>query len=63
MWRRLRARPEWRFFAVLPKADLRLTVAWWVLLIAGGALPAVFAVATGLTVGRGRAVDLAGRAR
>ena len=61
MWRRLRARPEWRFFAVLPKADLRLTVAWWLLLIAGGALPAVFAVATGLTVGRGRAVDVAGR--
>ncbi|HEY5848555.1 MAG TPA: ABC transporter ATP-binding protein [Microlunatus sp.] len=51
MWRRLRARPEWRFFAVLPKADLPLAVAWWLLLIAGGALPAVFAVATGLTVG------------
>ena len=51
MWRRLRARAEWRFFAVLPKADPRLSVAWWLVLLARGLLPAGFAVATGLTVG------------
>ena len=51
MWRRLRARAEWRFFAVLPKADPRLAVAWWLVLLARGLLPAGFAVATGLTVG------------
>jgi len=27
--RRLRGRPEWRFFAVLTRADRRLAVAWW----------------------------------
>ena len=51
MWRRLQARAEWRFFAVLPKADLRLAIAWWGVLAVRGLLPAGFAVATGLTVG------------
>ncbi len=54
---RLRRRPEWQFFGVLPKAAPGLTVAWWTLLILSGVLPAVFAVATGLTV---RAVELGG---
>ena len=47
VWRRLTTRAEWRFFAVLPKADPRLAVAWWLLLVARGVLPAGFAVATG----------------
>ncbi len=49
--RRLRDRPEWRFFGVLPRADRGLATAWWVLLVARGALPAVFAVAMGWLVG------------
>src|SRR5690349_4491862 len=48
--RRLRGRPEWRFFAVLTRADRRLAVAWWAILCARGLLPAVFAIATGVLV-------------
>ena len=48
--KRLRARPEWQFFAVLPKADPVLATVWWALLILTGIMPAIFAVATGLTV-------------
>ncbi len=48
--KRLRARPEWQFFAVLPKADPVLATVWWALLILTGTMPAIFAVATGLTV-------------
>ncbi|GAA3078270.1 ABC transporter ATP-binding protein [Kribbella aluminosa] len=48
---RLRGRPEWRFFGVLPRADRGLAAAWWGLLVARGALPAVFAVAMGWLVG------------
>ena len=51
MWRRLRDRQEWRFLAVLPRADPILAAIWWALLLLGGALPAVFAVAMGFTVG------------
>jgi ATP-binding cassette, subfamily B, bacterial len=47
----LRARQEWQFFAVLPKADPVLATVWWALLILNGAMPAVFAVAIGATVG------------
>src|SRR5215204_2218069 len=46
----LRARKEWRFFAVLPRADAGLTLAWWVVLIARGLLPALFAIAMGQLV-------------
>ena len=49
--RRLRERPEWKFFSVLPKADPRLAAAWWTILLLRGALPAVFAVAMGRLVG------------
>jgi ABC-type multidrug transport system fused ATPase/permease subunit len=49
--KRLRARPEWQFFAVLPRADRALAVAWWTALAVRGALPAVFAIATGVLVG------------
>jgi ATP-binding cassette subfamily B protein len=48
---RLRARPEWKFFTVLPRADRRLAQAWWAILIARGVLPAAFAIATGFLVG------------
>ena len=49
--KRLRARQEWQFFAVLPKADPRLATVWWVLLMLNGAMPAIFAVAIGVIVG------------
>ena len=48
---RLRARQEWQFFAALPKADARLTVAWWAVLLLNGIMPAGFAVAIGVVVG------------
>jgi ABC-type multidrug transport system fused ATPase/permease subunit len=47
---RLRARNEWKFFAVLPKADRLLAVVWWVVLVLRGVLPAVFAIAMGILV-------------
>jgi ABC-type multidrug transport system fused ATPase/permease subunit len=43
----LRQRSEWKFFAVLPKADRRLAIAWWGILILRGLLPAAFALAMG----------------
>jgi ATP-binding cassette, subfamily B, bacterial len=51
MLRRLRERPEWKFFAVLPRADRGLAVAWWTVLLLRGMLPAAFAVAMGALVG------------
>ena len=51
MFRRLTGRNEWKFFAVLPKADARLATAWWIVLILRGVLPAVFAIAMGVLVG------------
>jgi ATP-binding cassette, subfamily B, bacterial len=60
VFQRLRARPEWKFFAVLPKADSPLAVAWWSVLLLRGALPAVFAIAMGVLVGAvGRGQPLA----
>ena len=50
MLERLRARNEWKFFAVLPKADRFLAVVWWVVLVLRGVLPAVFAIAMGILV-------------
>ena len=41
---------EWKFFSVLPRADLGLAAAWWALLVLRGVLPAVFAVAIGVLV-------------
>src|SRR5688572_12116676 len=46
----LRARKEWQFFAVLPRADAVLAVAWWFVLIVRGLLPALFAIAMGQLV-------------
>ncbi len=47
----LRARNEWRFFAVLPKADGLLAVVWWLVLVLRGVAPAIFAIAMGALVG------------
>src|SRR5689334_15388761 len=49
--RRLRASNQWRFFGVLLKADRRLAVLWWSVLVLRGLLPAVFAIAMGALVG------------
>ncbi|HVB38919.1 MAG TPA: hypothetical protein VND92_10295, partial [Vicinamibacterales bacterium] len=51
MLSRLRQRPEWRFFAALPKADGPLAALWWSIVALRGALPAVFAIAMGALVG------------
>jgi ATP-binding cassette, subfamily B, bacterial len=51
MLSKLRGRQEWRFFGVLPKADPAMAVAWWVVLILRGLLPAGFAIAMGGLVG------------
>ena len=51
MIQRLTNRKEWKFFAVLPKADLGLAVAWWTALLLRGVLPAAFAIAMGVLVG------------
>jgi ABC-type multidrug transport system fused ATPase/permease subunit len=50
MLRRLRERAEWKFFAVLPRADRRLALEWWAVLVLRGLLPVAFAVAMGLLV-------------
>ncbi|MQA91595.1 MAG: ATP-binding cassette domain-containing protein [Gemmatimonas sp.] len=47
---RLRARPEWRFFEELPRADAGLATAWFGLLLGRGMLPAAFAIAMGTLV-------------
>jgi ABC-type multidrug transport system fused ATPase/permease subunit len=47
----LRARAEWKFAAVLPRADRALAAAWWSVLVARGLLPAGFALAMGALVG------------
>ena len=47
----LTKRKEWKFFAVLPRADARLAAAWWTTLLLRGILPAAFAIAMGVLVG------------
>jgi ATP-binding cassette subfamily B protein len=51
MLRSLRERAGWKFFRILPRADLGLALAWWVVLLLRGLLPAGFAVAMGALVG------------
>jgi ATP-binding cassette, subfamily B, bacterial len=51
MLRRLRERPEWKFFAVLPRAARGLAWAWWAALLLRGALPAGLALSMGALVG------------
>jgi ATP-binding cassette, subfamily B, bacterial len=50
MLQSLTARKEWKFFAVLPKADPGLAAAWWTVLLLRGILPAAFAIAMGVLV-------------
>lgn len=50
VFERLRARNEWQFFAVLPRADRPLAAVWWFVLVLRGVLPAVFAIAMGVLV-------------
>src|SRR5882757_8422667 len=57
MIERLRARREWKFFSVLPKADRPLAIAWWSVLLLRGLLPAAFAIAMGVLVGAVRRGD------
>ena len=49
--RRLRARPEWKFLAILPRANPLLAAVWWSALVVRSLLPALFAIAMGLLVG------------
>src|SRR4051812_12873968 len=51
MWQRLRDRAEWKFFAVLPRADGPLALAWWAVLLLRGVLPAAFAMTMGWLIG------------
>ena len=51
MVERLRARDEWRLIRVLRRADPLLSALWWLLLVARGILPALFAIAMGLLIG------------
>jgi hypothetical protein len=46
----LRDRQEWKFFAVLHRADLPLAIAWWSMLLLRALLPAGFAIAMGVLV-------------
>ena len=48
---RLRARQEWQFLKVLPKANPVLATLWWAALLVRGVLPALFAIAMGMLVG------------
>ncbi|HEY6391336.1 MAG TPA: ABC transporter ATP-binding protein [Bryobacteraceae bacterium] len=51
MLQRLRASPQWKFFGVLPKSGGPLALAWWIVLLLRGLLPALFAIAMGVLVG------------
>jgi len=48
---RVRSSAQWRLFGVLLRADRGLAVAWWIILILRGLLPALFAIAMGVLVG------------
>ena len=47
----MRQRQEYQFFSVLPKADRGLAIAWWVIVLLRGVLPAAFAIAMGVLIG------------
>ncbi|HTS49801.1 MAG TPA: ABC transporter ATP-binding protein [Bryobacteraceae bacterium] len=47
----VRSSNQWKFFGVLLRADRGLAVAWWVVLVFRGLLPALFAIAMGVLVG------------
>ena len=48
---RWRQRQEWQFVRILPRANAPLAVAWWLLLMLRGLLPAAFAVVMGTLTG------------
>jgi ATP-binding cassette subfamily B protein len=48
---RVRSRPEWQFFTVLPRASAPLAALWWLLLLVRGVLPALFALSMGRLIG------------
>ena len=48
---RLTERKEWKFFAILPKVDPGLAIAWWTTLLLRGILPAALAISMGVLVG------------
>src|SRR5947207_5950349 len=50
VFQRLTERKEWKFFSVLPRAAPGLAVAWWVVVVLRGVLPALFAIAMGVLV-------------
>jgi ABC-type multidrug transport system fused ATPase/permease subunit len=57
----LRARAEWKFMGVLPRADRALAVGWWTVLLLRGVLPGLFAIAMGVLIGAvSRGFDLSG---
>ena len=49
--RKLTDSKAWKLFSVLPRADVRLAVGWWIVVLLRGILPAAFALATGALVG------------
>ena len=51
MINRITSRDEWRYMMLLHQAHLSLAVAWWLLLIGRGLLPALLAVAMGTLIG------------
>jgi ATP-binding cassette, subfamily B, bacterial len=51
MIERLRTRNEWKFAGILPRAGRTLAIAWWVVLVLRGTLPALFAIAMGGLIG------------
>ncbi len=50
MLQKLRARDEWKYFGILPKADAPLAMVWWALVLLRGLLPALFAISMGVLV-------------
>jgi ABC-type multidrug transport system fused ATPase/permease subunit len=44
-------RNEWKFFSVLSRADYRLAIAWWIVTVLRGVLPAGFAIVMGMLIG------------
>ena len=61
MLARMRERMNGSSSACLPKGDRLLAIAWWVMLVLRGVLPAVFAIATGVLVGACRPCDCRSR--
>ncbi|HEX6872434.1 MAG TPA: ABC transporter ATP-binding protein, partial [Micromonosporaceae bacterium] len=47
----MRQRQEWMFFRSLYRGDRPLALAWWLLVVLRGLLPAAFAVTMGMLIG------------